>query len=171
MKKKEKKEISSRNYFIVIVVSILTIVIVLYIRSFIINYRANVSDVSVLHTKVSEVNINELDYYTNEATDSILYFSYTGDKDVYNMEKKLLKEIEKKGLTEKIIYVDITELLTDYKYINILKEKFPNVKDQINKAPIFIYIKSGQAVEAFSSELKMLDYKMLNKIVNKYEIE
>ena len=44
---KNNRKITSRNYFIVIIVSILTIALVLYIRSFIITYRANISSVSI----------------------------------------------------------------------------------------------------------------------------
>ena len=87
------------------------------------------------------------------------------------MEKKLYKELENNDLLDKIIYLDITKYTKGNKYINILKNKFPNIDNEINSAPMFIYIKDGAAVEAMSSEIKMIDYKTLNRLVNKYEIE
>ena len=56
-------------------------------------------------------------------------------------------------------------------YATILKSKFPEIKDEITSAPLIIYIKDGKGVEAMSSELKMIDYKVLDKLVSKYGIE
>ena len=55
--------------------------------------------------------------------------------------------------------------------IGNLRKRFPEIKDQINTAPLFIYIKDGKGVEAMSSELKKVDYKVFNKLVSKYNIE
>ena len=52
-----------------------------------------------------------------------------------------------------------------------MKEKFPEIEEQITNAPLLIYIKDGVAVEAMSSELKLIDYVVLNKLIEKYEIE
>ena len=87
------------------------------------------------------------------------------------MEKRLFKEIENTNLTDKIIYIDVTKYTKNNKYIQILRDKFPNIDNELNSAPLFIYIKDGKAVEAMSSELKMVDYKTLNKLVDKYGIE
>ena len=56
-------------------------------------------------------------------------------------------------------------------YIATLKKQFPNIKDEITNAPLLIYIEDGEAVEAMSSELKTIDYKVLNKMIEKYGIE
>ena len=53
----------------------------------------------------------------------------------------------------------------------MLKEHFPEVKDEITTSPLLIYIKDGKAVEAISSELKTIDYIAFDKLVEKYEIE
>ena len=72
---------------------------------------------------------------------------------------------------DRIIYIDVTKYTKNNKYIQILRDKFPNIDNELNSAPLFIYIKDGKAVEAMSSELKMVDYKTLNKLVDKYGIE
>lgn len=170
-KKSDVKKISLRNYFLVIVVSILVIAIALYIRAFYINYNSEVVKSSVFKEKISEVNFNELDYTIAEAGDALLYVGYTGNKDIYEMEKRLLKEIEKKSLVEKILYLDVSEYLENDEYVVKLKKEFSNIKNEITSAPMFIYIENGEGVEAMSSELKMVDYKVFNNIVSKYELE
>lgn len=169
-KERFEKEVPKKNYLIVTIVSILVIVITLYVRSFYLNYQANRINNSVFHDKtINQINLEDIDYAVNETVECIIYVSYTGNKDVYNMEKRLYKEIENKNLFEKFIYLDVTERENDY--LDVLRAKFPDIAYQITSAPLFIYIKDGEAKEAFSSELKNINYNVLNNVINKYEIE
>lgn len=170
--KKSNKNVSSRNYFIVMVVSVLIIVVVLYARTFYLNYKNNKVNVSVFNDqKINQINSDDFDFALSEtSSEIILYVSYTGSSEIRNMESKLYKEIEKKNLTDKIICWDVTNSKNS-EYIETLRKRFPEIKDQINSAPLFIYIKDGKGVEAMSSELKNVDYKVFNKLVSKYNIE
>lgn len=170
--KKSNKNVSSRNYFIVMVVSVLIIVVVLYARTFYLNYKNNKVNVSVFNDqRINQINSDDFDFALSEiSSEIILYVSYTGSSEIRNMESKLYKEIEKKNLTDKIIYWNVTNSKNS-EYIETLRKRFPEIKDQINSAPLFIYIKDGKGVEAMSSELKNVDYKVFNKLVSKYNIE
>lgn len=170
--RKSNKNVSSRNYFIVMVVSVLIIVVVLYARTFYLNYKNNKVNVSVFNDqKINQINSDDFDFALSEiSSEIILYVSYTGSSEIRNMESKLYKEIEKKNLTDKIIYWDVTNSKNS-EYIETLRKRFPEIRDQINSAPLFIYIKDGKGVEAMSSELKNVDYKVFNKLVSKYNIE
>ncbi len=168
----KKKEIPSKNYIIVIIVTILVVLLMIFIRSFYLNYKSSKLSESIFSSQtVKQIHMDDFDFAIREVPDSILYVSYTGSNEIYSMEKKLYKELENNNLLDKIIYLDITKYTKGNKYINILKNKFPNIDNEINSAPMFIYIKDGAAVEAMSSEIKMIDYKTLNRLVNKYEIE
>lgn len=167
---KNRKNIPSRNYFIVIVVSVLVMVIVLYTRSFYLNYKASKVNESVFsNQKINQINDDDFNYALSEtSSEMILYVSYTGSSEINSIENKLFREIEKKGLADKIIYWNVTD---NKNYIETLRNRFPEIKDQINNAPLFIYIKDGKGIEAMSSELKNVDYKVFNKLVSKYNIE
>lgn len=168
----KNKEIPSKNYIIVIIVTILVVLLMIFIRSFYLNYKSSKLSESIFSSQtVNQIHMDDFDFAIREVSDSILYVSYTGSNEIYSMEKKLYKELENNNLLDKIIYLDITKYTKGNKYINILKNKFPNIDNEINSAPMFIYIKDGAAVEAMSSEIKMIDYKTVNKLVNKYEIE
>lgn len=165
------KKIPTRNYFIVLVVSVLVIIISLYIRSFYLSYEASKAQSGAFSDKtIKEINLDDLDFVLTETSDAILYVSYTGTSEIYDIEKRLYKEIKKKGLMEKIIYLNVTDKDPN-EYLKTLRDSFPEVRDQITSAPLFIYIKDGIAQEAMSSELKKIDYKVFNKLVEKYEIE
>lgn len=168
---KNDKKIPARNYFIVFVIAVLTVALVMYIRTFIISYRENISSVSIFKDNVQSINVSDLDFTIPEAGEVVLYVSYTGNLKINSMEKILYKKIEDKNVKDKIIYLDVSEYLDNNEYINILKKKFTKVESQINTAPLFIYVKDGVPEEAMSSELKMIDYKVLYKLLEKYDIE
>ena len=168
--KKELKKIPTKNYFIVLVVSILVVVLTLYVRSFYLNYQANYANTSVFEGKsINQINIEDIDYAINETTDGIMFVSYNGDTMVRIMERKLYREIEKRNLNDIILYLNITE--NSKEKLNALRKKYPDFAVDINKAPLLMYIKDGRIVEVFDSSKEMVSSKTLDTLLSKYEIE
>ena len=164
------KKVKSSNYYIVLITSIIIIVVTLLLRSIYLDIVNKQISESVFSNKnIKQINDYDLDFAFDELNDVILYVSYTNSKEIYKMEKRLYKEIKKNNLTDKVVYMDVTDIKDNY--IDLLKNKFPNVSYELVNAPILIYIKDGQAVEAVSSELKLINYKVLNNMISKYEIE
>ena len=76
-----------KNYLIITVVSILVIVVTLYVRSFYLNYQTNKINNSVFHDKtINQINLEDIDYAVNETVECIIYVSFTGNKDVYEIK-------------------------------------------------------------------------------------
>lgn len=168
----KKKEIPSKNYYIVIIVTILVVLLMIFIKSFYTNYTSSKLSESIFSNQViNQINIDDFDYVLPEISESIIFVSYSNNNEIYNMEKKLYKELEKNNQLDNIIFLDVSNYLNNNEYIKILKSKFSNIENEINSAPMFIYIKDGVAVEAMSSELKMVDYKIYKKMIDKYGIE
>lgn len=166
------KKVPTRNYYIVLIVSVLVVVLTLLIRSLYINYINQKTSTGAFNDiKINQINTEDIDFAFSEVNEAILYISYTGNTEIYEMEKRLIKEIEKKNLKEKVIYWDITDKLKNKEYLDILKQKFPNIDYEITQVPMLIYIEDGKAKEAMCSELRLIDYNVLNKLVDKYEIE
>lgn len=166
------RNVPVKNYGIVLLVSIIVILLSLYIRVFYLNYKENRKNTSVFQDKsYKQVNANDLDFALGEMSNAILYVSYTGDNNIYLNEKKIQKELKKNNLSEKLVYWNINNLIKNEEYLKKLKEKYPKISTEITAAPLFIYIKGGEAIEAMSSELKIVDYKVLNKLIDKYNIE
>lgn len=166
------KKIPTRNYFIVLVVSVLVIITCLYLRTFYLTYRSNKLNTSVFSSqKIRQINTKDVNFALTETGDVLLYVSYTGDSEIYNNEKKMYDILEKKELLDDIIYWNVSDYGDSTDYISTLKKQFSDIKDEITNAPLLIYIKDGKAVEAMSSELKTIDYKVLNKMIEKYGIE
>ena len=121
--KKDVREVPTKNYFIVLIVSILVIIITLYVRSFYLNYLANNAGSSIFETKsINQINIDDIDYAVNETTDGIMFVSYNGETMISIMERRLYKEIEKKNLNDRILYLNITE--DTQSKLDTLKKKY-----------------------------------------------
>ena len=85
------RKIPKRNYYLVLMVSILVIVITLYIRSFYLNFKlSNNTNNSIFYDKsINQINTNDMDYAFDENKEAILFVSYNGSKKISNMEKKI----------------------------------------------------------------------------------
>ena len=165
------REIPKKNYYIVLVVSIVVIALTLYVRVLYLNYVNNKVENGVFYNKaINQINTDDFSFAVGEANEAIMYVSYTGSKEIKKMEKRLYKELENKNLLDKIIYWDVTNLLDNNEYITILANNFPNVELDINKAPMLIYIVDGKAVDVIDSSSELINYESLNELVNKYGI-
>lgn len=166
----EKRKVPLKNYIILFFISVLTILLTIYINEWIKTYNENKLSTSPLYGKVNEVNINELDVALSEISEVILYVSYNNDKNIYKMEEKLLKKLNKEELYSHFIYLNINENLNNEEYLNILKTRFPNMNDNITKAPLFIYIKDGEAKSVINSNNNLVDSGDFTSLVEIYEI-
>lgn len=164
--KKELKKIPLKNYIILFTLVIMTILLVLYVKSWVDAYKENKISISPLENNINKVNANELNLTLKETNQIILYVSYTNDKDIYDMEKQLLKKIKSRELSDYMIYYNVTDTKTSY--VEYLKEEL-NTND-IKKAPMFIYLKNAEVKEVINSDKKLIDSDDMIYLINKYEI-
>ena len=166
-----EKKIPTKNYVIVTVVSIIVIVTLLVARTMYFNHK-NVaySTGAFYNSGISELNSDDINYALSETNEAILYVSFTGNKEVYDMEKRLIKEIDRLKLNDKVIYWNIKDY-SGNEAIEILRKHYPEIAYEINALPLLIYIKDGKAQEAMSSELRMIDYVVFDKLAAKYGLE
>ena len=93
-------------------------------------------------------NINEVHTVFSETPDSyFVYISYTGDENIYNMEKTLKKEIIKYNLTDNLYYLNITELKNNKNYIDEINKALKLEDRKITKVPTILYFYEGKLVE------------------------
>lgn len=165
------RKVPKKNYYIVLIVSILVIILTLYIRSFYLNYKASEINYSIFYDKaINQINTDDINFAFDETSEAILYVSYNGSNRIRNMERKLFKVLEERNIIDKFIYWDVTNIKENDKYIKILKNKFNIVQEDVGLAPMLIYIKDGQAIEIYNSNRRLVDEKVLIDLLNKYGI-
>lgn len=159
-----------RNYLLLIILFIATVILVLFINNFIKNYNYLKKGTSILEPYISKVNINELDMALIESNDIILYIGYNYDKNVRRLERDILKKIEIYNLENYVYYCDVTDRLDNNKYIGDFISILPNINGKLKSAPAFIYLKNGEVIEVVDSNNRLITSEDLVYLVNKYQI-
>lgn len=90
-----------------------------------------------------EEDLSELRNLTGER---FIYISYTGNKDIYNLEKELKTLIKDYNLTDKFYYVNIDSIKNDDNVISAINN-FLNVEEGlITKVPTIIYVNKDNEI-------------------------
>lgn len=163
-----KRVVPKKNYYILIGLLIGVVILTFSIVS-ICNAVKNKNITSgYLNKYVSEISYKELDTYLLEpASDTFVYITYTGDENVYKLEKGLKKIINNNELADNFIYVDITEEMLDNNFINNLNQK---INCNIEKLPVLLYYKDGVLTEQLESKKLLFSVADFQKMLDNYEI-
>lgn len=165
------KKIPKKNYYIVLGVSVIIIVLTLYSRKLYLNYLDNSKTSSFEDKTINQINNEDFDYALTEVSEAILYVSNSSDEEVANIDKKIYKLFKKKSLIDKVIFWDVSDIYTSGEYISTLRNKFPEISDKISVAPLLIYIKDGKAHDVITSEYSLINEDDVKGLIEKNEIE
>ena len=161
----------AKNYYRVLIVSVFVILFTLVFRSIYLSYVESLN-VSLFQDKsINQINTDDFDFALTEVSEAILYVSYSGNKDITSIDRKIYKLLERKNLIDKVIYWDVTDLYRNGNYMGILRSKFPEMSNNISIAPLVIYIKDGKAVDVVSSEFSLIDADMVKQMIEEHGIE
>lgn len=120
------------------------------------------------------VGLETLNQIRQEAPSSyFIYLSYTGDEEVYNLEKKLKRLIDKYGLNDIFYYVDLSELkVNNQDYLKIIESNL--AINSLKNLPAIIYVENGEIYKnnildgINNTKLKVTD---LEELLDVYEFE
>ena len=125
-----KRQIPTKNYFMLLGLTIVTFMVVLYFGSWYKTTNEYKNDISPLISVLNSITIEELDSYLLDNPESIIYIS--GTEKNYEYEKELKKIIENNNLQQTIIYLNLKE--NDY---DKMDKYYFNDKLKINNLVIF----------------------------------
>ncbi len=120
----------------------------------------------------SIADLNSLSQIRQEAPSSyFIYISYTGDEEVYNLEKGLKKLIDKYGINDIFYYVNLTDLKD--KNTNYLEEIAHNLEiSSLANLPAIIYVKDGNIVRVLDGvNNTKLTTEHFKKLLDEYDFE
>lgn len=146
--KKNERYIPTKNYIIAFVVVVLAILLTWYIFAWRKVYKEEkVSTSYLVKNNVVTNVINDLEEVKDvfvEVPDSyFVYISYTGDENIYEMEKELSKVIKKYNLSESMYFINVNTIKEEKDYINKLNNILGLKDVVITQVPTIIYYKDG----------------------------
>ena len=145
----KKKLPSTYQKYTILIVGILGLFIISFLLytfiSGINNNKAN-SSYLVKHKLVTKsYNIAEdLSGLKNNKGTYFIYLSYTGNKEIYALEKDLKSLIKQYKLKDKFYYVNLDSLKDDANKINAVNELLGLSKVKVTKVPTIIYVTDGE---------------------------
>lgn len=146
-----------KNYILLAVLLVVTVFLTFFLSSL---YKSRNNVVSDFYEYCNKINSNEFDEFIMENPDSIIYIGDKNDIDFKEQESALKDEIEKKGLKNKIVYLEKSTL--SKKFLSRLKSKYGKSIDK-KKTPVLlvvvdkkinkvVYLKDNLELNEFISE-------------------
>lgn len=155
------REIPKKNYFILFIVIVLSLMIALYFRKWYKAYEDGYLSKSIMGNYLFEINYKELDDYLVENQSAIIYVSKVGNEKIRNFEKKFINAINQNDLKNKILYLDLSNYKGDTNNMYTINDKditsVPNISVFKNGKLDDIYVIN---VDGYSME-KIISYLIL----------
>ncbi len=123
-----------KNYILLAVLLVVTVFLTFFLSSL---YKSRNDVVSDFYEYCNKINSNEFDEFIMENPDSIIYIGDKNDLDFKEQESALKDEIEKKGLKNKIVYLEKSTL--SKKFLSSLKSKYGKSIDK-KKTPVLLVV-------------------------------
>lgn len=164
---KKEKEIPLKNYILLSIVLILTIVVVIYFFLWKNTYEKSKLQTPILDEYLLVINYNELNNYLVENKDAIIYVSKLNNENIRLFENKFKNIINKNNLNNKILYLDLTEELKEN---NIVKEKNKKYGKEMTEIPSIIIIKDGKISSFYNIKENGYNVKSLEKYLEKEDV-
>lgn len=164
---KKEKEIPLKNYILLSIVLILTIVVVINLFLWKNTYEKSKLQTPILDDYLLVINYNELNNYLVENKDAIIYVSKLNDESIRLFENKFKNIINKNNLNNKILYLDLTEVLKEN---NIVKEINKKYGKEMTEVPTIVIIKDGKISSSYNIKENNYNIKLLEKYLEKEDV-
>ena len=109
MKDEELRVIPKRNYLILGLVILVTLILVNYFYMWIDAYKEKKLNIRILDSYMEVINYNELGDYLIENPNAIVYTSVLENTKIRAFEKELKKAFKNNEVSAEMVYLDITD--------------------------------------------------------------
>ena len=177
--KKNERFVPIKNYVIVFLVAIAVIALCWYAISWHkVIQQDKMSTSYLIKSKVISNEIQSLDELTDVFSEApstyYLYISYTGNEDIYKMEKELTALINEYNIGEQFYFLNVTSIKKDSDYIDKINKALELTNRKVKSVPTIIYYDDGKIVDMITMEgnniMNIGDFQKLLD-VNKIEKE
>ena len=121
---KKEREIAFKNYIILALVLIITIIGVIYIFMWYSSKEKSKLELPILDDYIMPINYNELNDYIVENKDAVIYTSVLNDVNIRLFENKFKNVIVKNNLNSSILYLDLTDEIKDNNVLLKMEKKY-----------------------------------------------
>lgn len=160
---KKEREIAFKNYIILALVLIITIIGVIYIFMWYSSKEKSKLELPILDDYIMPINYNELNDYIVENKDAVIYTSVLNDVNIRLFENKFKNVIIKNNLNSSILYLDLTNEIKDNNVLLKMEKKY-GTKIEV---PSLMVFKDGILIDVYNIKEDNYNIKKLEKYLEK----
>ena len=159
-----EKKIPLKNYIILAVTLIITVILVIYFYLWQKTYEESKKNTIIMDEYIQKINYNELSNYLIENKSTVIYSSVVGIQKTSNFEKKFIKVIQDKTLN-----LDLTEVVKNKTIKKELLEKYPELNNNI-KDPLIIIFNNDKVIRIYNIKDNNYNIDSLIEFLEKEDI-
>lgn len=144
MKKEELRKIPKKNYIILGIIILVSLLLVYYFYMWIDAYNETKLNKPILNKYMEVINYNELDNYLVERPNTIIYVSVLENSEIREFEKKFKSVLKSHRIDAELLYMDVTEELKDDEVKKEMASKYALNNTNITDVPVIIVFDNGE---------------------------
>lgn len=175
--KNNERFVPLKNYIIAFLVVVVIIALTFYgFAWYKVVKESRVSESYLVKEKVISKEITDLDevkvVFFEPPSSYFVYVSYTGEENIYNMEKELKNVINDYNLNDSFYYLNVTSIKEANDLLDQVNEALNLEEKKIEKIPTIIYYRDEKAVDMITREdNNMITSSDLEKLLDRNNIK
>lgn len=169
-----KKEVPMKNYFILALVFLVTVIGVFYAREWYNTSKEYYAQNSVMTKVVREIKSEEISNYTLENQKFVLYVASGKNVELKDFEDEFKDLIQKMDLVDSVLYMNLDGVDPDSFYNSLRNDFTDNVKmkNQItNDSLASLYVFTDGKITTVLNNVNDYSMKRLESIITRWEIK
>lgn len=163
---KELRVIPRKNYIILGIVILVTILLLYYFYMWVDAYQETKLNRPILNRYMDVINYNELNDYLIENPNTIIYVSVLEDATIREFEKKFKVLFRTKQLNRDILYLDITEDIKNRQIKNEMNNTYASNSSKMTDIPVIMVIDNGNLRSIYSIRENDYDVDRVKNFIN-----
>ena len=142
---KEQQKNYVKNYILLIVLFVSCIFLTIYFCKWYDVYKEYEKEIPVIRGSLSEITPEDLEHYVIDNSSAIIYMCVANDDECRAFEKDFKKYIQKNGITDEVIYLNLTNV-DQKQFLSDFNQKY-QFKIKLNgKYPAFVVFQDGDVI-------------------------
>lgn len=141
--KRERREVPVKNYIILGIIILVTILLLFYFYLWYLTYEESKLNNQIMDRYLQVINYNELEDYILENKNAFVYVSVLEDKNIRNFEIDFKETIINNSLKKEILYLDLTEIYNSKNKISKAITEYNINNKNISNVPCILVFKEG----------------------------
>lgn len=164
--KEELRNIPKKNYVILGIVILVSLLIVYYLYMWFTAYTATKEGEAILDKYMTVINYNELDNYLVENPDGIIYVGILNDEEISKFERKFKNSIKNSKINKEVLYLNITDEISNVNKVKGMKERYTVNYADITNVPNIMVFENGEIKTIYSIKDNGYDVDKAVKFIN-----